>query len=338
MRKFIITLVLFFGIVFVLLQLSELKNIVKTLQHSNYRFLIAAFVMELIWLFNSATDYASLYRIVGLKEKNYHLILVATAANFVNVIAPSVGIGGMAVFLDDAARRKHSTGKVTVVGVLYILFDYVAFFLVLALAFVVLIRRNNLNAGELTASAILLAIAVAIAFLLYLGYKSADRLGRALAWIAHLLNRILHPFIHRDYLQEDKAHFYAKEIADGIYTLKGKRKEMLWPLLFALNNFALLICVLAFTFLALGTPFSIGTLIGGFAIAYLTLIVSPTPSGLGIVEATMTAALNTLRVELAAAALITITYRVITFWFPLLVGAVAFRLLGGRSRSLPLQS
>jgi len=34
----------------------------------------------------------------------------------------------------------------------------------------------------------------------------------------------------------------------------------------------------------------------------------------------MTIALNTLRVEWAAAVLITLTYRLITFWFPLAVG------------------
>jgi len=338
MRKFIVTLVLFLAIVFVILKISELKDIITTFQHSNYRFLVAAVFVELIWLFNSATDYSSIYRIVGLKEKNYHLILVATAANFVNVIAPSVGIGGMAVFLDDAARRNHSTGKVTVVGVLYILFDYLAFFCVLTLAFIVLIRRNNLNIGELTAAAVLLAIAGGLAFLLYLGYKSAARLGNALAWIARIVNRIVRPFIHREYLREEKAYFFAREITEGIHTLRGKRRDLIWPFLFALNNFALLICVLAFTFLALGTPFSVGTLVGGFAIGYLFLIVSPTPSGLGIVEGTMTIALNTLRVEWAAAALITLTYRVITFWFPLAVGAVAFRILGGQSKSLPIGS
>ncbi len=119
--------------------------------------------------------------------------------------------------------------------------------------------------------------------------------------------------------------------------LRGKRKDLVWPLLYALNNFVLLICVLAFTFLALGTPFTIGTLVGGFAIGYLFLIVSPTPSGLGVVEGAMTIALNSLRVEWAAAALITLTYRLITFWFPLVVGAVAFRMLGGRSRRVATQ-
>ena len=332
MRKILISLVLFLAIVFVILRFSELKDILNTLHHSNYRFLIAAVIIELIWLFNCATDYGSIFRLVGLREKTTHLVLVATAANFVNVIAPSVGIGGMAVFLDDAARQNHPTGRVTVVGVLYILFDYLAFFCVLALGFIVLIRRNNLNAGELTAAAILLAIAAGVAFLLYLGYNSAEKLGNTLAWIARLINRILRPFIHRDYLQEERAHYFADEVAEGISMLRGKRKELIWPLLFAFNNFALLICVLAFTFLAWGTPFSVGTLVGGFAIAYLFLIVSPTPSGLGVVEGVMTIALNTLRVEWAAAALITLTYRLITFWFPLAVGVIAFRILGGKPK------
>jgi uncharacterized protein (TIRG00374 family) len=328
MRKVIIAVVLFLAIVFVIFRFSELKNLLATLERSDYRFLIVALVVELVWLFSNASVYGSLYRLVELEEKIPHLVLVAAAANFVNVIAPTAGIGGMAVFLDDAGRRNHSTGKVTVVGVLSVLFNYLAFFFVLALGIIVLIRRNNLNAGELTAAAILLAIASSLAFLLYLGYKSTERLGNALAWLARLVNRILRPFIHRDYLQEERAHSFAEEAAEGIAILRGKRKEYLRPFLFSISNFVLLIGVLACTFLAWGTPFSAGTLVGGFAIAYLFLIVSPTPSGLGVVEGVMTIALNTLRVEWAAAALITLTYRFITFWLPLGVGAVAFRILG----------
>jgi uncharacterized protein (TIRG00374 family) len=337
MRKIIVALVLLLAIGFVVFRFSELQNILDTLHHSNYRFLFAAVIIELIWLYNSATVYSTLYRLVGLKEKSPHLILVATAANFVNVVAPSVGIGGIAVFLDDAQRQNHSTGRVTVVGVLYILLDYIAFFCVLALGLIVLVRRNNLNAGELTAVAILLAIAAGVAFLLYLGYRSAAKLGSALAWLVRLINRIIRPFIHRDYLQEERAYFYAQEISDGISMLRGKRRELLWPFLYSLNNFALLLCVLAFTFLTLGTPFTVGTLVAGFAISYLFLIVSPTPSGLGVMEGVMTLVLTTLGVKLEAAALITLTYRFLTFWFPLVVGAIAFRILGGKTKPLAVK-
>lgn len=337
MRKIVVAVILLLAVALIIVSFSELQTIIDTLQHSNWRFLVAALLVEIIWMYNSATTYNVMFRLVGIKENSYHLVLVATAANFVNVIAPSVGLGGMAVFMDDATRRNHPPGRVMVVGMLYILFDYIAFICVLTLGLIVLFRRNNLNAGEVIAAVVLLVIAAAIGFLLYLGYRSAADLGRALAWLARLVNRILRPFIHRVYLHEERAHSFAREVSEGIDLLRDKKRELLFPFLFSLNNFALLICVLAFTFLALGTPFSVGTLVGGFSIGYLFLIVSPTPSGLGVVEGAMTVALNTLRIPLGTAALITLTYRAVTFWFPLAVGAVAFRLLQGKPKKQPVK-
>jgi hypothetical protein len=327
MRRFLLLAILFLAIVFIFLSFSELENIVLTLEKSNWIFLSFALLFECIWLYNVATTYSALYRLVEISESRSQLLLMSTAANFVNVIAPSAGLGGMAVFLDAARRREQPTGRVTLVGVLYVLYDYAAFLCVLALGLIVMIRRNNLNAGELTATAILLFIAFGIFLLLYLGYKSADRLGQVLAWFARGINHMARPFIHREYMEVEKAHFFAHELAEGVALLRRRPKQLIWPFLFALNNKALLICVMAFTFLALGTPFSVGTLVGGFSIGYLFLIVSPTPSGVGVVESVLPVALTSLRVKWAAAVLITLVYRAVTFWFPLLVGVVAFRLL-----------
>jgi uncharacterized protein (TIRG00374 family) len=335
MRKFILLLILFLAVLFVFLSFSELQSIAETLQKSNWIFLTFAVLFQCLWLYNAATTYGSLYRLVELEETKRQLFLMTTAANFVNVIAPSAGIGGMAVFLDVARRRGQPTGRVMVAGVLFALYDYAAFLCVLSLGLTVLFRRNHLTASELTASAILLVIACSVASFLYLGYKSADQLGKVLARLSRLVNWISRPFIHRDYLKVENAHFFAQEVAEGVSLMRGKRKELLWPFLFALNNKALLICVLAFTFLALGTPFSVGTLVGGFSIGYLILIVSPTPAGVGVVESILPVALNSLRVPWAAAVLITLVYRGITFWFPLAVGGIAFRLLERQPKPLP---
>jgi uncharacterized protein (TIRG00374 family) len=334
MRKTIIIIILLLGAVFITYSFSELKNISEVLKHSDWRFLAVAFFFVCLWIYNIALEYRLLYQLVGLHEERLRLLMVTTAATFVNVVTPTAGIGGMAVFLDDARRQNHSSGRVTVVGVLFLAIDYVVFLFVLALGWVVLIRRNDLNAGEITASLILLGLAVTFAVLIYLGYRSAKALGNALAWMARQVNRGLHPFIHREYLSEARAHEFAAEMAQGLATIRGRKKNLVWPFLFALNSKALLLCVLAFTFLAFGTSFTIGTLVGGFSIGYLFLIVSPTPSGLGVVEGAMTVALNTLRVKLEAAVLITLTYRALTFWFPLGVGGVAFRLLQRKPKNL----
>jgi uncharacterized protein (TIRG00374 family) len=312
MRKFIILLILFLAVLFVFLSFSELQNIAETLQQSNWIFLTFAILFECLWFYNFAITFGSLYRLLELEETRGRLLLMATAR-----------------------QRDQPTGRVTVVGVLFVLYDYAAFLCVLTLGLVVLFRRNHLTAGELSATAILMLIALAMASLLYLGYKSSERLGKVLAWMARLVNRVVRPFIHREYLKEENAHAFARDAAEGIAIIRSKRKALLWPFLFALNNKALLICVLAFTFLALGTPFSVGTLVGGFSIAYLFLIVSPTPSGVGVVESILPVALNSLRVQWAAAVLITLVYRAVTFWFPLLVGAVAFRILNRKPQKQP---
>jgi hypothetical protein len=96
--------------------------------------------------------------------------------------------------MDSARRRNLSTGRVMVVGALFVLYDYAGLLCILALGFIVLIRRNSLGTGELVASAILLVLAFAMAGLLYLGYISARQLGIVLAWLSRLVNG--RPSIH----------------------------------------------------------------------------------------------------------------------------------------------
>jgi uncharacterized protein (TIRG00374 family) len=195
------------------------------------------------------------------------------------------------------------------------------------LGLIVLIRRNDLHPTEIAASSVMFAIAVALGFLLYLGSRSAESLGNALAWMARLVNRIVKPFIHRTYLSEARSYEFAHEMATDLKSLPERSKTLVKPLLFAYANKTLMMSVLMASFLSFDVPFTAGTIIGGFSISYLFLIVSPTPSGIGIVEGIMPLALSSLRVEWSQAVIVTLAYRGITFWFPLGVGAIALRIL-----------
>jgi len=283
--------------------------------------------LEVLWMVNVGLTYQSIYHLLGIEEGRDRLTLVAAASNFINIVAPTGGVGGIAVFANDARRRGHPPGKATLAGALFLFVDQVAFLCVLALGWIVLLRRNDLNAGEITASIFLLTIACIFAFLLYLGYRSPDALGNLLARIAHILNRIARSFIHRDYLSEDRAHAFAAEIAEGLADLPGKPKQLFVPLVHALTNKALLIGILLCAFLSFGVPFSAGTIIAGWAIGYLFLVISPTPNGIGIVEGLMPLTLTSLRVPYEAAVVVTLAYRAVTFWALLAVGAWAFRRL-----------
>ncbi|HLO13431.1 MAG TPA: flippase-like domain-containing protein, partial [Anaerolineales bacterium] len=144
--------------------------------------------------------------------------------------------------------------------------------------------------------------------------------------------KVVYPFIHRDYLSEARGHEFALEMASDLKSLPEKIRSLGVPLLYSFAGKALLISILLAVFLAFQVPFTAGTIIGGFAISYLFLVVSPTPSGVGIVEGIMPLALTSLRVPWSEAVIITLAYRGITFWLPLGVGAIAFRMLEREKR------
>jgi uncharacterized protein (TIRG00374 family) len=327
MRKLIFAVALLLCIMFVIGQLAEVQAIADTFRQGDWRFILLGLIVEIAWLVTVALSYRAIFQATGVDEKINKLILMSAAANFLNVVAPTAGMGGMAVFISGARRRGYSSGRVTVAGVLYVLFDYAGFLCVLTVGLFILIRRNNINAAELVASAILVSIAAVLTTLLYLGMRSAAALGRALAWMARQVNGLLRPFTHREYLSEARAHQFANDAAEGLRELRHNPKNLILPMALALGNKALLISILSLTFLAFQIPFSVGTIIAGFSIAYLFLIVSPTPSGIGVVEGALTIALGSLYVPLGAAAVITLAYRGITFWIPLLFGLFAFRIL-----------
>lgn len=327
MRKIVVVIVVLLAVAFVVFGVAELQNIRIALGNAEFKYLLAAFLFEVICLFNAAGTFSALYRVVGLEEGFRRMFLMASAANFVNLIAPSAGVGGIAVFLDGARRHNDSSGRVMVVGILYLVYEYMALFCVLLAGFIVLIKRNSLNVWELVAAGFLLIVALAIGSLLVLGYRSSKQLGDLLAWLSRAANRLLRPVLHRDLLNVENAHGFSREVADGISAIRGSHDKLLWPLLFTLNNKLLLLCILTFSFLALNTPFTLGTLLAGFSISYLFFYASPSPSGVGMVEGIMPTALSTLGVPFTEAVLITLVFRAVTLWFPFVVGGLSFRWL-----------
>ena len=327
MRKLIIPFILLLGLVFIFINIAEVQEVAETLQRGELGVIILAFGVQLLWSLNVAASYHAVYHAVGLEEKMGKLFILVLAANFLNVIAPSGGVGGIAVFISEARRQGYSSARVTVSGALVVLFDYIAFLFVLFFGLVVLFRRNNLTMTEIIPSIILLLVAVVLGTLIYLGIHSESALARALAWMAHMVNRFLWIFIHREYLSEQRAYSFAHEASSGLLRLRQKPHDLLVPFALGLSSKALLILILCLVMVAFKVPFSVGTLIGGFSIAYLFLIVSPTPAGIGVVEGAMTLGLTSLNISLGAATVVTLAYRGITFWAPLLIGFAAIRWL-----------
>jgi len=326
-RQFIIAIILLLAIYLALSRFTEVKQVIETLQRGRVLWLGLAVLVQMIWLVNIALTYQAAYDLLGLPSSLIQLLPLVVISNFVNVAAPSGGVGGIAVFVADARRRNLSTARVTIAGVLFVLFEYFGYLCVLAVGFGVLLRYNHLTAADVGASLILLLAALTLAGLLALGARSAQALERVLVLAARAINSLVRPFLRHDYLSEARAHTFAAEAAEGLSALRTGWRGYLLPAGLSLFGKALLISILYLTFLAFDQPVSADTLIGGFSIGSLFLIVSPTPSGIGIVEGVMTLALKSLGVPLEAATVITLAYRGLTFWLPFGYGFIALRIL-----------
>lgn len=334
MRKLLFAVALLLGVFFLIGRLAEVHTITHTLKQGEARFILLAIGGQVVWYLNAGLNLKLIYRALGLKERLPRLALLALSANFFGVVVPSGGMSGLTVYIAEARQQGYSTSRATVAGVVYMFFEYAGFLAVLALGLVVLVRRHNLTTVEIIASALMALLALGLGALLYLGAYSGPLLAKVLTALARGINKLLWPLLHRPYLSEARARTFGMDAGEGLRTLRQQPHAVFLPAVLGVTSKLLQVMILWLVFLAFHVPYSPGTIVGGYAIAMLFMIISPTPSGIGIVEGILTVALNSLNVPLGAAAVITVAFRGITLWLPLLLGPPALRLLG----RLPLET
>jgi uncharacterized protein (TIRG00374 family) len=327
LRKLLYVIVLILAIIFARAHLAELQQVVNTLGQGDWRWLIAAVGVQLVWLVNIAAALQSTYRLVGVHERLRHLVPLATMANFVNVVAPSYGLGALAVLISDGTQRGKRAARVTTGAVLYLVYDYLGFLIVLLPGTLILFNKGVVDAVLITASAIAVSITVTTILLTLLGIRSADKLGRAVLWLAGNANRALRPILRREVIDQAKARDFAQDFAEGLQHVRRSPGRLLLPFLLALSRKAVLMTILYFVSRAFHTPLNLYTLVALFSTSYVFTIASVTPSGVGFVEGAMIVYLNALQIPLATSVAISLAYRGLTFWLTLVYGMIAIRIV-----------
>jgi hypothetical protein len=138
--------------------------------------------------------------------------------------------------------------------------------------------------------------------------------GRALQWIRNAALR-----------QRPPVTDLPQRLAQQRDEVRGALGSHWWQALLAtvgnraLDYFALLACLAA-----VGTDPDPGLVLLAYSAAAVLALIPITPGGLGFVEAGLTATLVLSGVSGADAVLATLAYRLVSFWFPLPAGLVAY--------------
>ena len=170
---------------------------------------------------------------------------------------------------------------------------------------------NPLYATAALVGVVLLGGFSAVVVLLMRGEQGAARVTRSVA------RRV--PF-----LDEESAERFVLRVATRLQTLVADRRRLVrgvaWDLAFWLCSAASLWVFLA----AFGYKAGLDGLIVAFALAYVLAAIPITPAGLGVVEATMIALLTFFGADRGTATLGVVSYRLVNFWLPIPLGALAY--------------
>ena len=149
------------------------------------------------WLFQAA------FYTVEVESHVFHLIPVVLSALFLNVVTPSGGASGAALFVDDAAQRGQSAARTAAGTVLALIADYFTFTLVLIAGLVFLFINHDLQTYEIVGSVILLFIFLGLVTILFLGLWNPNLLQSLLKFIQTWVSRLFGLFKRQSPLDDD---------------------------------------------------------------------------------------------------------------------------------------
>jgi uncharacterized protein (TIRG00374 family) len=126
------------------------------------------------------------------------------------------------------------------------------------------------------------------------------------------------------FLDEESVYQLVLRLAARLQTLVADRRRLVRGLLWDLGFWLFSAASLWVFLLAFGYRAGVDGLIVAFGLAYVLAAIPITPAGLGVVEATMIALLTFFGADRGIATLGVVSYRLINFWLPIPLGALAY--------------
>lgn len=326
-------LVLAFGWVLVN-RFAEIRELIGTLAQGKWYWIAAAAAVQLIYYIAYAALFQAAFATVDIQSRVRDLVPIVFAALFINSTTPSGGTAGLALFVDDIRRRGGSAAKATAGSLLFHTSNYLAFLLILVVGLLVLFAQNNLTGLEITSAVLMVVQVGALGGTLVLGRwwsSSLRRLFGGIAWVVNGVGRLVR---RPDLLPEMWAEQYAADFIAAADAIASHPERLGRVLLMALLAHGINIVCLACLFLAYEQPLYLSWLTVGYSMTVLFMVISPTPSGIGVVEAILPIVYSSLGLATSAGTIITLSFRGLSFWLPMLIGFVLLRQLKmfGRSK------
>jgi hypothetical protein len=325
-RRWLLPLLLIALVWLLVAHRTELGAVLRTFRQGAWPWIAAAALIQIAYYVAYAELFRAAFWAVGVAGRLKSLFAVLLASLIVNVVMPSAGAAGAALFVDDAARHGQSRARAAAGVVLSTAADFAALTAVLAVCLLFLAARHELRPTETIGTLVLALLTAGMVGLLLMGMWSPGGLRRTLAGVERAGEAILGALRVPGHRSPWAAHI-ADELVAVAEALHARPIASVRLLATGLGMHVLDAASLGALFLAFHQPVHLGVLVTGYAFGILAWILSPVAQGIGVVEGVIALVYTSLGVPAEAATAIALAFRGLTFWLPMLIGAVLLRQL-----------
>lgn len=320
MKKALLIIVAIIACCFLLANADYLMQFVETLATGALVPIVIACVLMLLRHLTQAMSYKTAFDAVDFKKTTlWQDIVLIFSLVFINTFCLFSGATGVVFIIDDLRRKGASIGTATSGAILSQIGYFAAVFVISIIGFITMAVSGQMNVFFVVGGGLLALVLLGLSSLFILGYFKPDALYWLFGKIEWVVNKILGVF------KKSLAPAWGSANADSMirssrilaHNPAGTAVSVSWASLSAILN---MLCLVAIGF-AFGYT-EVPVLVAAFALAAVSVILSPTPQGIGVVEAAIAAVITGAGGDLATATIIALVYRGIMFWLPFCVGAL----------------
>ncbi len=319
MKKALLLVLAIVAVCFIIANVDYLADFLDTMMTGALIPMVIAIILMLGRHFVQAASYDAAFEAVGHATGFWHNVVLIFSLVFINTFCLFSGATGVAFIIDDAHREGCDAGQSTGGAILSQIGYFAAVFVISVIGFFTMLISGHMNTVFLIGGLALAGVLVILSSLFFVGHLRPRILYRIFLTLEKLIDKVIGLIKHslKPSWGRNMAHSFVATSDLLAKNPKGTVITVAYASFSAILNMACLV--------AIGYAFgfeNVEALVAAFAVGAISVILSPTPQGVGVVEAMITAILTAYGCSVATAAAIALVYRGVMFWIPFCIGAV----------------
>jgi len=321
LRRYWLALLLIIAFaVLIALSYNELQAIARVLLRSRWQWIAVAVILQGIYYVVYTYEYVLGFAAVGVQSRVLELLPVLFASIFVKAVIPSGGISSLAVFIQDASRRGQPGARAAEGSLLILVADLVAVIPLIIIGLVYLAARHVLVDYQLLTSILFLVFTAVLIVIVLLGRWLPRQLQHGFIWTERGINWVARTVTHRPWLPVGWGGQQAAQFIGAAHSLTKHPRLIGYIFGTALAGHLINLISLAAVSLAYSSRLGAATITAAFAMNIVFSVITILPHGLGVAESVMVLVFLSLGVALPVAIVITVAYRGLNVWLPIVIG------------------